>query len=135
MIAGQDDVLRCRTPNGHEWRVETLKTPPDHLGRQRRIRVVEAAEEDREVPLVLDVFSRVLYGWLGTWPPERASRLYCEGAEVVMEYQDEWVPFERPILPFGYDRESEWKARFSPRRRTWCLKRLRQLSDNLEAPR
>lgn len=135
MMTGQGDDLRCRTPDGHEWRVETLNIPPDQLGRQRRIRVIEAADEDREVPLALDVFSRVLYGWPGTWPPERASRLYCEGNAVVMEYQDEWVPFERPILPFGYDRESDWKARFNPRARTWCLKRLRRLSSSLEAPR
>ncbi|MGA2841901.1 MAG: hypothetical protein ABSG18_17285 [Steroidobacteraceae bacterium] len=135
MIAGEDDDLRCRTPNGHEWRVEIAKIPRSDLGRQRRIRVVEAAEKEREVPLVLDVSSRLLYGWLGTWPPERASRLYCEGDAVVIVYRDEWIPFEPPVLPFGYDRESEWMARFNPVSCKWNLKRLQRLGYDREIPR
>ena len=131
MNEGAGITLSCWTPSGHEWRVEVRMSSPDKHGRQRHIRVIESSGANggiREVPLALCLTSCLRYGWLGTWPPEQASRLYAEGDSVVVEYRDEWVPFERPILLFGYDRESEWRARFNPRQRTWSLKRLRQLS-------
>jgi hypothetical protein len=127
--------LRCWTDDGHEWCVEARMSPVDEHGRQRRIHVLESTGPNlktREVPLVLSLGSRLRYGWLGTWPPERASRLYAEGESVIIEYRDEWIPFERPILPFGYDRECEWRAQFDPRQRTWSLKRLRHLDYDSE---
>lgn len=120
--------LRCQTSNGHEWRIEIIDSAPDGFGRQRRIRVIELVGEGRDVPLCLDLLSCVLYGWLGTWPPERALKMNAEGDAIVVRYEDEWVPFERPILPFGYDCESEWKVRFDPKKRTWKLSRLRRLN-------
>lgn len=117
-------VLRCQTPNGHKWRVEILYTGTSPL---YKIRVFETDIQDKEVPLKLDVRSLFLYGWQGTWPPEQVLRLYNDGDSIVIEYRDVWIPFERPILPFKYDVESEWRACFDPQKRSWHLKRVRHL--------
>lgn len=113
-------VLRCRTPNGHEWRVEVLQGSPVP-GRLHEIRVFETDVQDRNVSLKLDIRSWLLYGWRGAWPPERALKLYNEDNSVILEYRDEWCPYDR------YPDTSEWRARFDPRKRRWSLKRLRYL--------
>ena len=125
-------VLTCRTADGRTWRVESRprQPAPDMDGRWRRIWVMvsdEAGDREHEVPLKLCFGSWLRYAVLGTWPPERARGLRADGNCVVVAYRDEWIPFEKPVLPFGYDRESEWEARFDPARRTWHLTRIRHL--------
>ncbi|MCB9742256.1 MAG: hypothetical protein H6741_18925 [Alphaproteobacteria bacterium] len=106
-----------------------LPSPTLH-GRRHRIRVLvtrAAGEAEQEVPLRLGLGSWLRYGLLGTWPPEQARALRADGDAVVLTYRDAWIPFEEPVLPFGYDRESEWAARFEPARGRWRLSRLRHL--------
>lgn len=131
MTGRHEGTLTCRSPDGRTWRVESVATlSPDRHGRQRRIRVLvsgRAGDDEQEVTLALSCGSWLRYGVLGSWPPERAMGLRSDGDCVVVTYRDEWVPFERPVFPFGYDRESEWAARFDPAQRKWHLIRLRLL--------
>lgn len=112
-----------RAPDGDEWYVEQISSPD-----RRHIRVVHGSSAGpREVPMKLDLRSRILFGWLGTWPPESASELLLRNGQLCLAYRDEWMPFERPILPFGWDRESEWLARYDSVRGVWRLHRVRKL--------
>jgi hypothetical protein len=74
------------------------------------------------LPMRLSVASRVRYGMFAGWPPERTRSLGEEDGTIWLEYDNEWVPFERPIAKV--DTESRWRATFSSKRQYWTLKRI-----------
>jgi hypothetical protein len=62
--------------------------------------------------------------WLApfvTWPPERLHLLSLSDGRLCMEYDDEWVPFEKPLAGMA---EARWRATYSGHRFGWNLKRL-----------
>lgn len=67
----------------------------------------------------------LLYG--KRWPPERMLSIGEDGGSITVRFQDPWVPFEAPILPFGLDREGIWRARYQEESKRWSLVRERDV--------
>ena len=88
-----------------------------------------------DLPMTLTWSARIAHGLFVTWPPEKIDRLVCEGDQVVLEFRDPWVPYEKPIMPWGLDRESLWQASYLKRVARWRLKRIRRLDyEGADAP-
>lgn len=124
--------LRCRTDDGTDWAVETHRRPEigpnGEFYRSIVVRSSDGAVSWTPVPMRLFLRSRLWNGLFATWPPEDIDELAPMGhSSVAIAFRDEWVPFERPILPFGLDQESLWQGQYDPRRQAWRLLRIRTL--------
>jgi hypothetical protein len=84
-------------------------------------------EKWEALPIGLTWLSRVWHSMFTTWPPEHIDSIDCEHGRLSLQYRDTWVPYERPVMPFGLDRESVWKAEYCRRRQAWRLHRLQRL--------
>ena len=131
-------VLRCRTSDDHEWCIETVRlNMPVDCGCWGKTRVFETEISALEIPPKLDLRSRLAHGLLDSWLPKRVtavSRLSPVGDTLAIGYRYEWIPFEHPISPVGYDTESEWKAIHHRRKRTWLLTRLQLIGYDFDKP-
>lgn len=129
----------CRTDSGRTLRAgPVLLREAGPLGQQRVVKVFERFVEDhrwQELRPRVTIGSFVLSVLACHWPPESVDRLYLEDGCICLEFRDPWVPFEKPILPFGWDQESQWLARFREAGRRWSLTRLRKLDyENTDRP-
>lgn len=99
-------------------------------GEGSRIRVLtrSVGEEDwTELSMSLTWWSRIAHSQFATWPPEGIDWISCEHGRLILQFRDRWVPYEKPVLPFGLDRESLWQAVYLHRTRSWSLRRIRHL--------
>lgn len=132
MSAPGHPKLRCRTDDGTEWAVETHRRvtpgPNGEIDRSIVVRSDDGGASWNPVSMRLSLGSRVWNGLFATWPPEKVDELASAGpTSIVVTFRDEWIPFERPILPFGLDQESLWQAQYYPLRQHWRLLRIRTL--------
>lgn len=119
------------TPNGRQYEARQEPLPrPSPIGQLKVIRLFEKLPEHdtwQEIPLRLSLRSRLTTGLVSSWPPETVDRLGWEQDELYLDFRDPWVPWEKEVLPFGWGRESLWRATLSARTRRWTLRRLRKL--------
>lgn len=62
--------------------------------------------------------------WLApfvTWPPERLHFLSFDDGQLCMEYDDEWIPHEKPLAGMA---EARWRATYSGHQFGWQIKRV-----------
>ena len=121
----------CRAPDGCVYAAEVLRlSPPGPLGEGSRIRILKKpadGEEWVELPLRLTWWSRLAHAMFASWPPEVIDVMTYEHGRLTVLFRDPWVPYEKPIMPFGLDRESLWEAVYMDRQRAWTLRRVRHL--------
>lgn len=99
-------------------------------GRWRGIHVFKSSDGGgtwQELPQKLCLRSLLTSKFLTSWPPEYGDELRVIDGQLVLVYHDREFEYERPILPFGLDRESLWRATYVANRSCWCLKRIRPL--------
>lgn len=95
-------------------------------GRAIDTRVFEVDQNSRrwqEIATKLTSVSALLNQLAGTWPPQLVTAVSVSGENLVLSYVDPIIEYEKPVLPFGLDRESEWIATYFPKRRCWKLQR------------
>lgn len=80
-----------------------------------------------DVPLRRCLQSRLGRAMFAPWPPEFLDRIWVHHAQLFIAYRDTWVPYERPILPFGLDTESAWIAQYHRPSKCWRLELERLL--------
>jgi hypothetical protein len=115
------------SPCGHKYvALEFPRVPIGPGGEQFRIRIYRSKDSGsswEEIPLVLDLRSRLWNGLFATWPPEHLECLYWESEQLVMEFRDPWIPWEKPILPARLDEESFWRATYLETSKKWSIQR------------
>jgi hypothetical protein len=103
---------------------------PGPRGEQSRIKVLRTivgSDDWEELPMQLTYWSRFAKSIFTNWPPEDIDRVSCEQGRLILRYRDRWVPYEKPIMPFGLDRESLWEGEYIARKRAWKLRRVQRL--------
>ncbi len=119
----------CSSPTGVLYRADEYQRRKNGpCGEVSVVRVyfsTDSGESWRELPLKLALLTRITTGLPATWPPEDLDRFYFQDQRLCMEYRDQWVPYEAPILQFCA--ESLWKAWYRAKSRKWVLQRLRYL--------
>ncbi len=122
--------LECQSPAGVLYRAAQFdRKPLGPCGEAYLVRVFSSDDQGtswEEIPLRLTWHARI-FGLFADWPPQTLDRLYCEGETLIMEHSDEWIPYERPVLPFKLDVESEWRSRYDSQGGRWTIRRLRHL--------
>lgn len=124
--------LSCFTIDGNEWVVRHLpfsELPPGKFGLAQVYRRRTAGGLLEKVSMRLGWRSFLKYGIvISPWPPELADDVYTvDGTAIVLSFRDPWVPFEKPVLPGGFDRESLWEATLDIASTGWQLRRIRFL--------
>ena len=101
-------------------------------GRAIDTRIFEVDEHRgrwQELAMKLAPISAVLNQLIGTWPPQLVTAASVSGENIILSYVDPIQEYEKPVLPFGLDRESAWTATYYPKRRCWKLQRSRFLEE------
>lgn len=123
--------LTCQAPNRYVYHAQ-ISYDREYLERFNKDKFVVRCSQDEgktwtELPLQLDCWSRLINWHDRTWPPEKMDCLFYENNQLVLEYRDPWVMHCKPFMPFGLDRESQWRAFYDPARQLWRLLRVRRL--------
>ena len=81
-----------------------------------------------EIPMKLTNWSRIKYGLFVQWPPQSIEEVDSTENTISIEFKDPWIPFDKPIMPFNLDKESQWRAEFIESKKAWKLKRIRTIN-------
>ena len=91
-----------------------------------RLRVfLQEGEHWDLLPMRLELGSRLLLRWFTQWPPENLVSVRFDSS-IEFEFRDNLI-WEVPVLPFGLDAESVWRAKWNDRRSSWSLRRVRRI--------
>ena len=123
---------RCSPPSGdrfYAFHFRWYRTTGS--GRFGEVRIFRALDGGRcaEVKLNLSFLDRFLNPVIETWPPEELLSLRWEPEGLALYCADAGVPDEKPILPFGLDRDSVWRAVYVEACSRWRLSRLQSVDD------
>jgi hypothetical protein len=58
------------------------------------------------------------------WPPAQIDKIEQRGDTVCIVYKDPSIPFDKPMMPWGLDKESEWRATYNKNSQRWILDHL-----------
>ncbi len=117
--------------DGREYVVKVVPLEmPGPRGEWSRIKVLKqiiGSEDWEELPMQLTYWSRLFHSMFTSWPPEDIDRISCERGRLILQYRDRWISYEKPILPWGLDRESLWEGEYVDLKRVWKLRRVQRL--------
>lgn len=120
-----EERVRLEAEGGRIYVAESV--PLAKQGSWGQFRGVEVRRSDdggatwNLLPMRLSFGSRLRSGLVAYWPPERTRALREENGTLCLTYDNEWNPYERPMLG---DRESRWIATYWPVRHLWTLRRI-----------
>lgn len=120
MNAIKEDIVLCAGK-------ETYKVTVARDGMNDSLRVFSkrnGRDEWQTVSLALDLISYAKQFFTGSWPPENCSRAEIVDGALMVEFEDPWQEWEKPIMPFKLDVESSWSATLSARSGKWRLQRI-----------
>lgn len=95
--------------------------------RARLERSIDGGATWQEVPLIMDLWSKLVAGTFTHWPPRFIDDLAVTAGVLSFTFHDPEDTWERPALPFKLDVESVWRAEYSARTTKWRVRHVRHL--------
>lgn len=123
---------QCSSPSGdrfYAFHFRWYRTRGSGKFGDVRIIRVSSGGQCSNVKLTLSFSDRFFNLIIDSWPPEELLGLSWEPEGLALYYADTGVPDEKPILPFGLDRDSVWRAVYVEACSRWRLSRLQGFDD------